>query len=560
MFKNKDFYPTPRHVIEQMLIGVDILDKVVLDPSAGSGNIMEVLTEYGAKEVLACENDPDLKLIAGQKGRLIADDWMQVTASQISHIHAIIANPPFSVDTKHVLHMWDIAPGGCQIVSLINYESYDNAYSSERRILKNRIAEYGKIEFLGDVFSDADRKTGVEIGLIRLWKPKEEGDDEFEGYFDMSEEYESQGEGVMQFNEIRNIVNRYVGAVKMFDEVMAANNAINDLIKPIKAYYGITFGAVDTNKYTVDRESFKKDLQKAAWVTVFNKMNMDKYVTERTMSKLNRFVEEQGKVPFTMKNIHKMVEMIVGTHGERMNNVLIEVFDWLTEHHKGNRAGLEGWKTNSMYFVGQKFIAPHCGLEHGWSGQPSIRWSSAGQRIDELVKALCVLTGKNYDNFEPLYSFFQGVEVYNHNAQDTIEELAKEIGTTEEIAQTIHSVSRYAHNMEFSRYLELFWNIKTPIDQELIKKAKAFYDKKNLSEDHWGKTHVYKPWGQWLDWGFFEIRVYKKGTLHAKFKDEKVWEQFNIACAKAKGWRLPTNTGSDVRRKETGLVVKDYEF
>lgn len=38
---NRDFYPTPIDVIEKMLIGVDISGKIILEPSAGSGNIVE---------------------------------------------------------------------------------------------------------------------------------------------------------------------------------------------------------------------------------------------------------------------------------------------------------------------------------------------------------------------------------------------------------------------------------------------------------------------------------------------------------------------------------------
>lgn len=48
-----DFYPTPKEVIYQMLQGVDVRDKVVLEPSAGSGNIVKVLKEMGAKKILA---------------------------------------------------------------------------------------------------------------------------------------------------------------------------------------------------------------------------------------------------------------------------------------------------------------------------------------------------------------------------------------------------------------------------------------------------------------------------------------------------------------------------
>lgn len=41
-----------------MLQGVDVRDKVVLEPSAGSGSIVEVLKEMGVKNILVYELDP----------------------------------------------------------------------------------------------------------------------------------------------------------------------------------------------------------------------------------------------------------------------------------------------------------------------------------------------------------------------------------------------------------------------------------------------------------------------------------------------------------------------
>ena len=63
---NKDFYPTPNEVIEQMMFGIDIANNVFLEPSAGKGNIIDYLTERGAKEVLSCEINHDLAKIAAR--------------------------------------------------------------------------------------------------------------------------------------------------------------------------------------------------------------------------------------------------------------------------------------------------------------------------------------------------------------------------------------------------------------------------------------------------------------------------------------------------------------
>ena len=52
---NQDFYPTPNDVIDQMIEGVDISGKTILEPSAGKGNIVDRLNDMGAKQVLFCE-------------------------------------------------------------------------------------------------------------------------------------------------------------------------------------------------------------------------------------------------------------------------------------------------------------------------------------------------------------------------------------------------------------------------------------------------------------------------------------------------------------------------
>ena len=482
---NQDFYPTPEGVIYRMIGNSNLTDKVVLDPSAGKGDIVDVLKLHSPKQLLGCEIDDNLIGILSEKCDIIGRDFMEITSAMVSHVHFIFMNPPFSADEKHIIHAFEICPPGCEITALANLETVKNTFSYNRKRLSSLISEFGHYEDIGQCFEDAERKTNVEVALIKLFKPKGDDDTEFDGYFDMSEDEEFQPEdgGVMAHNDIREIVNRYVGAVKMFNEVHEASERINALTSPICNHSGsVKFGATITDNgrsISVSRDAYKKQLQKSAWHHVFSKMKMGKYVTAKVMEELNKFVETQEKVPFTMQNVYKMIEMIVLTNGDRMNKILIDIFEILTSRYKENRHNLEGWKTNSMYFVGVKFIAPYCGVDVGYNGQPEINYTHKGEVLDDLTKALCHLTGNNYDNFIGLSDFFRG-EVIDLNA---------------------------------SR-----------------------------------KEYKYKEFGKWYDWNFFEIKVFKKGTLHAKFKDEKVWEMFNASVAKAKGWGLPTNTGSDLRR------------
>ena len=324
----KDFYPTPVAVIEDMLANIWVHDKIILEPSAGKGNIVDYLQLCNAKEVLACEINADLRMIVAGKCNVLAADFFDVRAEQVSHINMIAMNPPFSADEKHILHAWEIAPGGCEIIALCNSETINNRYSRNRAILRELIELHGSSESLYDCFTEAERETNVHVSVVRLFKPAS-GEMEFDGYFEMQEEDERQENGIMTYNSIQEVVSRYVGAVKMFDGVIDASHNINKLISPISDGLGITFGASSSSNSSsnITRDFFKKALQKSAWRSVFHKFNMNKYVTQKLMGDINKFVKQQTAVPFTVKNIYKMIDLIIGTHAERMDSVLVEAFD-----------------------------------------------------------------------------------------------------------------------------------------------------------------------------------------------------------------------------------------
>ena len=191
------------------------------------------------------------------------------------------------------------------------------------------------------------------------------------------------------------------------------------------------------------------------------------------MNDVNRFVENQTQVPFTVKNIFRMFEIIVGTKNHNFNKALEEVVDNFTKHTHENRFGVAGWKSNSGYMLNKKFIID-------WAFEVSPSYSrNAGRlqtrygaidKLKDLTKVLCNITGIDYYK-------------------------------------------------------------TTPIDK--------FVDSFN----------GLKP-GRWYENGFFEIRGYKKGTMHLKFTDEKVWEQLNRAYAKIKGEALPETTWKSKQEPE----------
>ena len=120
---------------------------------------------------------------------------------------------------------------------------------------------------------------------------------------------------------------------------------MNDLISPIAYQSQISFGAFQSSsggyQSSINRDTFKKELQKSAWRSVFKKLDMERFVTSSVMKDINSFVEKQVNVPFTVNNIFLMMEMIIGTQKQRMERVVVETFDNVTKHHHNNRYQLE---------------------------------------------------------------------------------------------------------------------------------------------------------------------------------------------------------------------------
>lgn len=459
---NADFYPTPKAVIDTMLSGFDLVGRTVLEPSAGKGDILDAIP---TDKKICCELNPDLAEIAKTKAKFLKPDFLQVLPEEISHVDYIVMNPPFSADEKHILHAWNIAPEGCTILALCNDKTLENTYSHYRERLSTLVKNYGKSLFLGKVFQTAERSTNVDVSFITLYKPKTGGETEFEGFFTYETELDEGISDIMPYNEIRNIVNRFVGAVKLYDEVLETAVKMNALISELGAN-SITFTCTQDQRQ-VKRAEFKTELQKQSWKTVFRKLDMEKYTTHKLMGEINKFVEQQQNVPFTMQNIYQMFRIIMGTHSGRQEKMLAEVFDRITQHYTDNRLSVEGWKTNSQYMVNKTFILAWI-AESTFSGKPSIRYEEE-RNLADLHKALCHVTGTEY----------------------------KSIRMT-----------------------------------DIMRKNNVL-------------------WGQWFDWGFFQVKVHKKRSAHFKFKSDDVHQLFNKMACKAKGWQLPYKTTSDFRKKST---------
>ena len=418
----------------------------------------------------------------------------------------IVMNPPFSEGAKHILHAFDIAPAGCTIVSLINDDNLNSGYYYSKNQFKEKLIEtvelYGQKEYLGDVFTTAERKTHVYVSVVKLYK-EGENENEFKNYFfsqlDEDTANMNQREGIMQYNIVRDLVNRYVTAVKLFDETLEAANKINEAARypdageydyiPIK--FGTMRGGYDGHAVTISHQQYKKELQKYYWRIIFKKLHMEKYATKQLREQINKFIEQQQNVPFTMGNIYRVIDIVVQTNGQRMQTAMLEAFDLICSFSAENSTAGPKWKTNANYMVNRKFIVPwmcdgyrttYSG-DHSWSmrkgkeAYPNVKISYNTEQMEDVCKAICFITGTNYDYVTPLRS---------HDGRE--------------------------------------------------------------------------EWGEWFHWSFFRCKAYKKGTMHFEFLDEDVWFKFNYEVAKIRGWELPkkpekTSPTSDKTQKATAPIT-----
>lgn len=418
---NRDFYPSPPSVLDYLIGGLDLRGKTVLEPSVGAGHLVKAIQAAGAKEVLGCENDRELIKIARTTCTIIEADFLDLKSEQISHIDYIIANPPFSRAAEHINHMFKIAPPGCKIISLCNYETLDNPYSKSREELKSLVEMYGQAQELGDVFATAERATDANVGLVRLDKPENNYSKEFEGFFSDEDPDEPQSNGIMSYNAVRDLVNRYVECIKIFDAQLETAVRLNEMRKDYfekdwdrndrQRESGTLAVSVTRGGVPVARNQFKKQMQKAGWRWIFEQMNLEKHSTKGLREDINKFVEQQENIPFTMKNIYKMLEIVIGTTGQRMDKAILEVFEKVTKHHEDNRHNLEGWKTNSHYLLTEKFIMPYV-VEADFRNGLRTSYNGWAEPIEDMVKALCYITGMNYDETTPLNTFLR-----NNNCQ-----------------------------------------------------------------------------------------------------------------------------------------------
>lgn len=483
---NEDFYPSPKEVVESMIQDIKYLEyRSILEPSAGSGSILDHVFEivesrlesknvyksdikYSLEclknKMYAIEIDPELRSILRDKGYKIIDNDF------LSHVNErnydlILMNPPFSSGAKHLLKAISIA-NGAEIRCILNKETTENPYSKERQVLLETIKTLdGEIIDLGSCFINADRKTSVEVVLIKLKTKKSKSGFEFNG----EEEKDKVG-------NIEDVLNNKLAKTDLIESYVDQYNRIKDLVKDfikVKSeldYHVKNFTGdhvFNISKILFDNKTLSPDdlyitytkiLREESWKTVLNKTKINDRVTKKIKKELTTRIEQQGDLAFNLSNIDELFYSLIFNQKDIMKKCIADIFDYLTCYNEKNKLVKESWKTNSHYKVQKKVILPAMTKSDSESKSYSyVSWDHEDNILD-LEKAMCFISGKTFD--------------------------------------TISNSTSIVHIV------------------------------KNNSI----------PFGEVFDSEFFLFKVYKKGTIHLTFKDDYLYQRFNIIACLDKGW------------------------
>lgn len=454
---DKNFYPTPKEVALKMIENLNFMGKNILEPSAGKGDILEVINEKYVK-IYCLEKNIELQSILKEKKYiLLGDDFLNFKPDHIFDI--ILMNPPFDEGVKHFLKAWEISEEGTHIRCLLNAENIKNPYTKERQLLLNILEDNNaEIEYLDNCFKDAERKTNVEIVLIKIENKRKRNK------FQFNFEKESVNIENLNINQLakidilQNLEDRYIAIKEIIVDYLTLKNKLEFYLGDIMDIYSIE--DILKNKFKSPKREYEEIIEKVRnsfWQVIFTKTKLEEKMTSNVKKEFFKNKKDYSIMPFTVENVNKLLEILIQNSKQIFQNCLEEIFDYLTTYYPDNRIHIEGWKTNERWMVGKKFILPNMLNAYGFGLEKGIIKDlhyMKSDKVRDLEKVLCNLTGKDISKITTI--------------------------------------------------------------SEIVSEGVVF--------------------GKWYISEFFKFKIFKKGTIHFEFLNEKIWNEFNKRACEGKNW------------------------
>ena len=517
---NKDFYPTPEAIINKMLCDIDFkMIHSILEPSAGSGNIVEAIKKkekfYSSTynkvnyDIDCIEADQNLQsILKGKNFRVVYNDFL--TYDTMKEYDLIIMNPPFSNGCKHLLKALEMQQrNGGAIVCLLNAETLKNPCTNERLDLQRKLTEYNaKVEFIQDAFLDAERKTTVEIALVKVQLPEvQKHSFILDGLMKAQEQKEieepTENTQIVDSDFFSAIVNQYKmeveAGIKLIKEYYAMKPFIlSEFGKDEKTGETIQTGGCilqmdiigNRDKYNskLSINEYIKEVRAKYWKALFKNPKFTGQLTNNLQRDFYNRVEELKEYDFSLYNIVQIKVDMQKQVIKGIEDTIIELFDELSHKYhyldetSKNIHYYNGWKTNKAWIINKKVIIPLNGYY-----DLCYSWGRFNPTQNDVVRKL--------QDIEKCFNYLDG-------------------GLTEAVDL-----------------------------EESLKFAEEYGETKNIQLK------------------YFTVTFYKKGTCHIVFNDDELLKKFNIFGSQHKGW-LPPSYGKKAYKDmttEEKAVVNEFE-
>ncbi len=418
---SKDFYPTPEQLASDMLSGIDF-DWIssVLEPSAGKGDLADAVRQRLRSTCAGCWNktdwdidtielNPELRHILTGKGyRVVHDDFL--TYDTAKHYDLIVMNPPFFGGDKHLLKAIKMQRRGGRIVCLLNAETVKNPCTNTRRKLAAKLEEYSaSVEFLEKAFAQAERRTDVEIALVKINIPQAEQESDILANLRREAERPEQAnkdtQTLIDSDFIRAIIQRYQvevrAGLKLIGEWRAMRPLIMSSLKSDAYDEPIISMEIQKgdDKSTMENAYIKK-VRTKYWEALLTASEFMGLFTSNLREEYLSRVNELADYEFSPYNIYTIRIELNEKLTKGVEDTILALFDELSAQHawypeqKKNIHYFDGWATNKAWKINKKVIIPLSAYDQ-WRTDCWYRLSDyrVVRKLSDIEKALNYLDG-----------------------------------------------------------------------------------------------------------------------------------------------------------------------
>lgn len=335
---------------------------------------------------------------------IIYDDFLSFETSKTYDL--ILMNPPFSNGDMHLLKALKMQENGGNIICILNAETIRNPYTLTRQALVNQLEEYNaSIKYVKNAFSSAERKTDVEIAIIKVSIPAKEFDSDIYKRFQKAEEYEDvvyTSEELEVTDYIKAIIARFNVEVKSGVELIRQYRAMIPYMSVSfeKDAYGAKYPILNLTGGDGRQISINQFLQRVRykyWSALLSNKKFVGKLTSKLQSEYQSRVDKLAAYDFNEFNIYTLSAEMNAQIKRGIEEEILAMFDKLTEEHawypetQKNRHYYDGWKTNKAHKIDKKVIIPCYGVFDSWDGKP--RTYNARGILEDIERILNFLDG-----------------------------------------------------------------------------------------------------------------------------------------------------------------------